>query len=100
MEGRDRDVNTILSLATAIEADWLRELFPEDLKSDVQVEFDAQQKRVLAAELLRFRDLPLAAKRITSPRPRRPRACWRRKSGPDGCCCQTGTMASSNGWPA
>ena len=67
VEGRDREVNTILSLATAIEAEWLRELFPDDLKREVQVEFDAQQKRVLAAELLRFRDLALAAKRIDPP---------------------------------
>ncbi|MDR3457025.1 MAG: ATP-dependent helicase HrpB [Verrucomicrobiae bacterium] len=67
VEGRDREVNTILSLATAIEADWLRELFPEDIKSDLLVQYDAQQKRVLAAELLRFRDLALAAKRIDPP---------------------------------
>jgi len=67
VEGRDREVNTILSLATAIEADWLRELFPDDIKSDLQVQYDAQQKRVMAAELLRFRDLALAAKRIDPP---------------------------------
>jgi ATP-dependent helicase HrpB len=67
IEGRDREVNTILSLATAIETDWLRELFPGDIKSEVQVQFDAQQRRVLAAELLRFRDLALAAKRIDPP---------------------------------
>ena len=67
VEGRDREVNTILSLATAIEADWLRELFPDDIKTDLHVEFDAQQKRVLAAELVRFRDLALAAKRIDPP---------------------------------
>ncbi|HSY20104.1 MAG TPA: ATP-dependent helicase HrpB [Candidatus Acidoferrales bacterium] len=67
VEGRDREVNTILSLATAIEADWLRELFPDDIKSDLHVQYDAQQKRVLAAELLRFRDLALAAKRIDPP---------------------------------
>ena len=67
VEGRDREVNTILSLATAIETDWLRELFPDDIKSEVHVQFDAQQKRVLAAELLRFRDLALAAKRIDPP---------------------------------
>ncbi len=65
--GRDREVNTILSLATTIETDWLRELFPDDIKSDLHVQFDAQQKRVLAAELLRFRDLALAAKRIDPP---------------------------------
>src|SRR5665213_2403833 len=62
-----REVNTILSLATAIEVEWLRELFPDDLKSDLHVQFDAQQKRVLAAELLRFRGLALAAKRIDPP---------------------------------
>ena len=28
----DEEVNTILSLATAIEADWLRELFPDDIE--------------------------------------------------------------------
>ncbi|HEY2329359.1 MAG TPA: ATP-dependent helicase HrpB [Verrucomicrobiae bacterium] len=65
--GRDNEVNTILSLATAIEVGWLRELFPDDIKSDLHVQFDAQQKRVLAAELLRFRDLALAAKRIDPP---------------------------------
>ena len=67
VEGRDREVNTILSLATAIEIGWLRELFPDDIKSDLHVQFDAQQKRVLAAEMLRFRDLALAAKRIDPP---------------------------------
>lgn len=67
VEGRDGEVNTILSLATAIEGDWLRELFPDDINSDVRVQFDGQQRRVMAAELLRFRDLALAAKRIDPP---------------------------------
>jgi ATP-dependent helicase HrpB len=67
IEGRDKEVNTILSLATAIEVEWLRELFPDDIKSDLHVQFDAREKRVLAAELLRFRDLALAAKRIDPP---------------------------------
>jgi ATP-dependent helicase HrpB len=67
VETRDKEVNTILSLATAIETDWLKELFPDDIKSDVHVQFDAREKRVLAAELLCFRDLALAAKRIDPP---------------------------------
>jgi ATP-dependent helicase HrpB len=67
VEQRGGEVNTILSIATAIEMDWLRELFPEDLKREVQVQWDAQAKRVLAAELVRFRDLSLAAKRIDPP---------------------------------
>ena len=65
--GRDNEVNTILSLATAIEPDWLREIFPDDLKSELNVHYDATSKRVQAAELLRFRDLALAAKRIEPP---------------------------------
>ena len=65
--GRDNEVNTILSLATAIEADWLRELFPDDIKVETHVQWDAQARRVQAAELIRFRDLALAAKRIEPP---------------------------------
>jgi ATP-dependent helicase HrpB len=67
IEGRDREVNTILSLATAIESEWLKELFPADIKSDLHVQFDPREKRVLAAELLRFRDLALSAKRVDPP---------------------------------
>ena len=65
--GRDNEVNTILSTATAIEVAWLAELFPDDIKSEVHVQWDAQAKRVMAAELLRFRDLALAAKRVDPP---------------------------------
>jgi ATP-dependent RNA helicase HrpB len=67
VEQRDKDVNTILSLATAIEIDWLRELFPEDLEADLRVQFDSTQKRVVAAELLKFRGLALSAKRVEPP---------------------------------
>ncbi|HLX94499.1 MAG TPA: ATP-dependent helicase HrpB [Verrucomicrobiae bacterium] len=67
VETRDREMNTIVSLATAIEMDWLRELFPEDMASDLHVEFDAITKRVQAAELVRFRGLALSAKRVDPP---------------------------------
>jgi len=67
VEGKDKEVNTILSLATAIELDWLRELFPEDMTSDLHVEFDSATKRVQAAELVRFRGLALSAKRVEPP---------------------------------
>jgi len=67
VEGKGGEVNTILSLATAIEPDWLRELFPEDMASDLHVEFDATAKRVQAAELVRFRGLTLSVKRIEPP---------------------------------
>lgn len=67
IEQRGGEVNTLLSVATAIEAEWLKELFPEDIRSEVLVQWDAQAKRVLAAEMLRFRDLALAVKRIDPP---------------------------------
>jgi ATP-dependent helicase HrpB len=66
-EVEGREVNTILSLATAIDSAWLREFFPDDIKSDLHVQFDAQQKRVVAAELLKFRGLALSAKRVDPP---------------------------------
>jgi ATP-dependent helicase HrpB len=67
VEGKDEEVRTILSLATAIEADWLRELFPDDIRGELKVQFDATQKRVVAAELCRFRGLALSAKRVEPP---------------------------------
>ncbi len=67
IEMRDKELNTILSLATAIEADWLRELFPDDIESDLHVQFDATAKRVQAAELLKFRGLALSARRVDPP---------------------------------
>jgi ATP-dependent helicase HrpB len=79
VEGKDEEVRTILSLATAIEADWLRELFPDDIQGDLKVQYDPTQKRVMAAELSRFRGLALSAKRVEPPP-----AVWRaRRAG--GC---------------
>jgi ATP-dependent helicase HrpB len=67
VETRDRELNTLVSLATAIEVEWLRELFPENMASDLHVEFDSTTKRVQAAELVRFRGLALSAKRVDPP---------------------------------
>ena len=66
-EVEGREVNTILSLATAIEVDWLRELYPEDMESDLHVQFDSTARRVQAAELVKFRGLALSAKRVEPP---------------------------------
>jgi ATP-dependent helicase HrpB len=67
IEGKDKEVNTILSLATAIEESWLRELFPEDLATHTRVLYDATSKRVYAEEQLRFRDLSIGIRRIEPP---------------------------------
>src|SRR5712671_6241134 len=65
--GRPGEVNTILSLATAIPIDWLHELFPSDLKSEVRVDFDSSTRRVQAANVTRFRDLVVSESRIEAP---------------------------------
>jgi len=62
--GRQGEVNTILSLNTAIEMDWLKEIFPGDVAPDLRVVFDTVTRRVVADEVLRFRDLVVASKRI------------------------------------
>ena len=66
-EVEGREVNTILSLVTAIEVDWLRELYPKDMESSLHVQFDSTAKRVQAAELVKFRGLALSAKRVEPP---------------------------------
>ena len=65
--GRKGDVNTILSLATAISIEWLQELFPHDVQSAIQVEFDSVTRRVQASSVMRFRDLAVSEKRMEPP---------------------------------
>lgn len=65
--GRDGEASTILSLATAIEEQWLHEFFPGDMRRELQTRFDAAQKRVVAAEWVKFRGLALSAKRVEPP---------------------------------
>lgn len=67
IEGREQSVNTLLSLATAIESDWLHDLFPDDIQSEPRVYYDTATRRVYAEEQLRFRDLALSSRRIEPP---------------------------------
>ena len=52
----------LLTLATAIKEEWLRELFPDGFVDTVDVRFDSTQRRVVARKTVRFRDLILRAK--------------------------------------
>jgi len=61
------DVNTIVSLATAIERDWLTEMFPADIHSDRQATFNAVTRKVDAADVVRFRDLILSSAEVEPP---------------------------------
>ena len=80
VEGKDKTVNTILSLATAIEENWLRELFPDEISGAPRVFFDTTTKRVYAEEQLRFRDLVIGTRRVDLPLPGLPLNCWLKKS--------------------
>ncbi|MCU0788030.1 MAG: helicase, partial [Verrucomicrobia bacterium] len=61
------DTNTILSLATEIKPDWLRELFPGDMDCKLNVFFDSSARRVYAEELQTFRGLELGSRKIEPP---------------------------------
>jgi ATP-dependent helicase HrpB len=56
---RDRALHVVLNLATAIQEEWLRELFPEDFKEVRAVAYDPALGRIFAREEKRFRDLVL-----------------------------------------
>lgn len=56
-----------LNLITRIEQEWLKELFPADLSVGQYAIYDAQNKRVMNREDLRFRDLVLHSKERGEP---------------------------------
>ncbi len=64
IEGAEKTVNTLLSLATGIEPEWLSELFPEDIKAKMHVSYDTAAKRVVAEEQICFRDLAVGSRHI------------------------------------
>jgi ATP-dependent helicase HrpB len=62
VESRD-DVQTLLTLATAVKEEWLLELFPDALSKTTEVAYDTTQRRVMARNVTRFRDLEIRAER-------------------------------------
>ncbi|MCO6399599.1 MAG: ATP-dependent helicase HrpB [Verrucomicrobia bacterium] len=65
IEGREVDVQ--LSLATAVEAKWLRELFPSGFREESVAVWDDTARRVYAERRLVFRDLILETSRSDQP---------------------------------
>jgi ATP-dependent helicase HrpB len=65
--GRDRSLNVVLNLATAVKEEWLRELFPGDFKETRAVLYDAALRRVVAKVEKRFRDMLLEDKLSGDP---------------------------------
>jgi ATP-dependent helicase HrpB len=67
IEGRERELNVLLGLATAIKEEWLRELFPDDFSEQIEIRYDPETKRVRAARQLLFRDIVLEIKCVDPP---------------------------------
>lgn len=65
----DGEVNTLLTLATAIEEPWLKEIFPDDYREVKGVTYDESIKRVVSRRERRFRDLVLESKSSTDDAP-------------------------------
>ncbi len=62
--GKDKELNVLLTMATAIQKEWLRELFPGDFTEAQAVVYDTTQRRVFAERRTQFRDLVLEAGRV------------------------------------
>jgi ATP-dependent RNA helicase HrpB len=64
---RDRTLNVMLDLATAINKEWLRDLFPADFDNVRAVVFEPTLRRVVARQETRFRDLVIEEKPADDP---------------------------------
>jgi ATP-dependent helicase HrpB len=67
--GRGGEVTVLLSLATAIDEAWLKEIFPDDYREVRAVTYDESIKRVVTRRERRFRDLVLEAKTSSDEAP-------------------------------
>src|SRR5947209_871928 len=65
IESSDKERNVLLTLATKIEEDWLRELFPGSLREETRVEFDPALRRVIGRRAVLFHDLILRSEEFS-----------------------------------
>jgi ATP-dependent helicase HrpB len=66
-EVQGRELQVTLQLLTSLEEDWLGELFPEDFELEKAPYFDANQRRVIQRERVRFRDLVIRERQSGEP---------------------------------
>ena len=66
---RDREqrqgATSLLTLATKIEEDWLRELFPESLRDETSIEFNPALRRLTGHRKILFHDLVLRSEEFS-----------------------------------
>ena len=86
VEGRDKgEIQVLLSMATKIEEEWLRELFPDDYREVRGVTYDESIKRVVTRRERRFAiSCSKRSRAATRRRSTRRRRCSRRKCLPAG----------------
>ena len=65
--GRERNLNVVLNLATAVKEEWLREMFPRGFTETRAIVYDPALRRVVVREEKRFRDLLLDEKISNNP---------------------------------
>ena len=96
VSARGDRAQTLLSLAAAVELDWVRELFPGDLTTRAECGFDPGMKRVEAHEITRFRDLELAGHGRKRPIRKPPAKRWPRPVWASGSRRNRSTTRSGN----
>jgi ATP-dependent helicase HrpB len=69
IQGRDDELIVLLSQATGVREEWLRELFANDFRETSPVFFDSATRRVQAKRDLIFRDLIIQSSKIEAPPP-------------------------------
>lgn len=67
--GRGSENLTLLGLATAVKREWIEEVFPEQITSQIEHLFDRTHKRVAAVRLVRLRDLVIHHEHQREPDP-------------------------------
>jgi len=65
IESSEKERQVLLTLATKIEEDWLRELFPESFRAETRVEFDPALRRVVGHRTTLFHDLVLRSEEFS-----------------------------------
>ena len=61
-EVQGKDVSVMISKATSIKMDWLKDVFPDKVKDEEVCRYDVATKRVVGATVTRFLDLELRSK--------------------------------------
>ena len=70
ISARKKHTQTLLSLASSIELNWINELFPDEMIAHSECEFDPAPKRVESYRIKRFRGMELTRERepVTNPK--------------------------------